>query len=144
MARTDMPKGNSKKASTPAAGRSIPPTTKPAAGGRAARAPLKADDAIRQAVQPEGGVGGRSGTGQRQPHHAVDEASGKQATQSRASGETELPEPSAGPGYQSGGRGLDREQRVVERKQRESGVGKTMDQGPGLDPPPGAPLHHRR
>ena len=147
MAHTDTPKGDSKKAPTPAAGRSIPLTptsTKPGTGKRAARASIKADDAIRRAMQPEGGVGGQSGTGQRRPHHAVDESSGKQAIQSPTSGETELPEPPAGPGYQSGGRGLDREQRVVERKQRESGVGKAMEQGPGLDPPPGAPLHHRR
>lgn len=147
MAHTDISKGNSKKSPTPAAGRSIPlapASTKSGTGKRAVRASHKADDAIRRAAQPEGGVGGQSGTGQRQPHHAVDEASGKQATHSPVSAGTELPEPSAGPGYQSGGRRLDREQRVVERKQRESGVGRTMDHGPGLDPPPGAPPHHRR
>lgn len=147
MAHTDMPKGNSKKAPTPAAGRSIPlapASTKPGTGKRAARASHKADDAIRRATQPEGGVGGQSGTGQQQPHHAVDEASGRRATQSPVFAGTELPEPPAGPGHQGGGRRLDREQRVVERKQRESGVGRTMEQGPGLDPPPGAPLRHRR
>lgn len=146
MAHPDMPKGNSKKAATPAAGRSIPVTPTSATSGkskRASRASHTADDAILRATQPDGGVGGQSGTGQRQPHHRVDEAAGKQAAQAQTSEETQLPEPPAGPGYQSGGRGLDREQHVAERKQRESGVGKTMDQGPGLDPPPGAPLHHR-
>jgi hypothetical protein len=146
MSHTELPKGNSKKASKPAIGRSIPITpaaAKSGTGKRAARASHQADDTIRTATQPEGGVGGLSGNGQRQPHHREDEAMGRQATQSRVSTDTELPEPAAGPGYQSGGRGMDREQRVTERKQRESGVGKTMDQGPGLDPPPGAPLHRR-
>ncbi|MFK2905153.1 hypothetical protein ISP17_14410 [Dyella ginsengisoli] len=146
MAHTDIPKGSSKKASPPVTAHATPvaPTSaKSGKGKRAARASHNADDAIRMATQPEGGVGGQSGTGQRQPHHRVDEAAGKQAAQAQTSEETQLPEPPAGPGYQSGGRGLDREQQVAERKQRESGVGKTMDQGPGLDPPPGAPLHRR-
>ena len=136
MTHADKLKGNSKNASTPTSAKS-------GTGKRAGRSSYKAEDVIRRATQPEGGVGGQSGTGQRRPHHAVDEASGKQATRSPTSRETELPEPPAGPAYQSGGRRIDREQRVAERKQRESGVGKTMDQGPGLDPPPGAPLRPR-
>ncbi len=146
MAHTDMPKGNSKKTSPPVAGHATPVASTSAKSGKGkhtARASHQADDAILGATQPEGGVGGQSGAGQRQPHHRVDEAAGTQAAQAQTSEETQLPEPPAGPGYQSGGRGMDREQRVVERKQRESGVGQTMDQGPGLDPPPGAPLHRR-
>ena len=143
MAHTDIPKGSSKKASPPVTAHATPVAPTSGKSKRASRASHTADDAILRATQPDGGVGVQSGTGQRQPHHRVDEAAGKQAAQAQTSEETQLPEPPAGPGYQSGGRGLDREQHVAERKQRESGVGKTMDQGPGLDPPPGAPLHHR-
>jgi len=136
MAKTDTPKGNSKKSPKPGAGSS-------AAVKRAARPPRTADDEIRAATQSEGGVGGRSGTGQAQPHHRFDDPTGRQATRQPVNEGAELPEPSTGADYQSGGRGMDREQRLQERKQRESGVGDTMKQGPGLDSPPGAPLRRR-
>lgn len=136
MAKTDSPKGSSKKLPKSGAGGS-------AAAGKAAHPPHTGDEEIRAATQHEGGVGGRSGTGQMQPHHRFDDPSGKQATQRPVTREAELPEPSTGMDYQSGGSGMDREQRLQERRQRESGVGDTMKQGPGLDSPPGAPLRRR-
>lgn len=60
MAHTDTPMGNSKKAATPAAGRSTPVTPTSAKSGkskRASRASHTADDAILRATRPEGGVG---------------------------------------------------------------------------------------
>jgi hypothetical protein len=115
-----------------------------ASGGQPERDAVKPEDEVRKAIQPEGGAGGRSGTGQAQPHHGFDDASGQQAMGEPVDKEAILPEPATGPDYQSGGSGLDLEQEVQERKQRESGVGSTKAHGPGRDPPPGAPVKPNR
>ncbi|MCW8806672.1 MAG: hypothetical protein OQK79_01005 [Rhodanobacter sp.] len=106
---------------------------------RAEQLRRKAEREVQQAAKPEGGAGGRSGTGQAQPHHGFDDTSGEKAKGEPVDKDAILPEPDSGPSYQSGGSGLDLEQEVEERKQRESGVGKTFEHGPGMDPLPGAP-----
>ena len=101
----------------------------------------------RRAIEPAGGTGGASGTGQMRPHHGF-------GARRNTPGESEdpeaiLPEPRNGPTYQTGGVGLDRAQHVEQRKRRESGVGSTKGhgadgQGGGFDPPPGAPTSGSR
>lgn len=130
MASNRPPRGGGKKGS-------------PRAVDASAAHPLSADEVIRQAIQPEGGVGGRSGNGQALPHRGFDDTAGREAVGQPVHAHAALPEPPTGPNYQTGGHGHDREQRVIERRQRESGVGGTMKQGPGLDSPPGAPLRRR-
>ena len=115
-----------------------------AIGGKAKPNAVKPGNTVRKAIQPEGGAGGRSGTGQAQPHRGFDDASAQQAMGEPVDKQALLPEPATGPDYQSGGTSLDLEQEVQERKQRESGVGATKAHGPGMDPPPGAPVKPNR
>jgi hypothetical protein len=93
---------------------------------------------------PAGGTGKASGNGQMQPHHGLGDSRGQTAMGEPVDLEAVLPTPGNGPTYQTGGTGLDRQQQVQERKNRESGVGSTKGhgvdgQGGGFDPPPGAP-----
>lgn len=113
-------------------------------GKRAEQNQLQVEGQERQAIEPAGGAGGESGTGQMRPHHGFGDRRGQAALGQPVDPEADLPMPENGPTYQTGGVGLDRAQHVVERKNRESGVGATKGagvdgQGGGFDPPPGAP-----
>lgn len=113
-----------------------------AIGKRAEQSQLQVEGESRKAIEPAGGAGGESGTGQMRPHHG--ERREHAVLGQPADPDADLPMPENGPTYQTGGVGLDRAQHVVERKNRESGVGSTKGagadgQGGGLDPPPGAP-----
>jgi hypothetical protein len=115
-----------------------------AIGKRATQARPQAGDEVREAIEPAGGAGGESGTGQMRPHHGFGDPQGQQTMGEPLDPEAILPEPETGPTYQTGGVGRDRAQLILERKQRESGVGSTRGHGVGgkdggLDPPPGAP-----
>ncbi len=112
-----------------------------AIGERAEQDGRHLEGEVRQAARSEGGVGGRSGTGQAQPHHGFDDRQGRKAMGEPEDPDNILPVPENGPGYQSGGTGLDTQQQVTEAKQAESGAeGKSRSNGPGMDPPPGAPV----
>ena len=97
-----------------------------------------------RALQGEGGVGGRSGTGQAGPHRGFDDRSGADALGQPVDEDAELPMAASGPTYQSGGTGLDREQLDEERKTRESGGGAPRSPDGAADPPPGAPVNRNR
>lgn len=109
---------------------------------RAEKSQLQVEGDSRKAIEPAGGAGGESGTGQMQPHHG--EGREQAVLGQPVDPAFDLPTPENGPTYQTGGVGLDRAQHVEERKHRESGVGSTKGggadgQGGGFDPPPGAP-----
>ncbi|HET6432551.1 hypothetical protein [Dyella sp.] len=106
---------------------------------KAEREQLQVEGESREATRGPGSVGGRSGNGQMKPH-----------VTGQASGRSNDADPSIVPeaidadlqsdrDTQSGGTAIDREARVEERKQRESGQGRSGHQGEGMDPPPGAP-----
>lgn len=87
-------------------------------------------------VTREGGEGGLGGTGDARPHRGVDDRSGRHA--SLDDPEDEQREP---PDAQGGGTRQDREQRVEERKNAESGAGASRKQPDGrAAPAPGAPV----
>lgn len=132
MARNDQPKGNAHQ------------ERRPAVAGQSGGQRRTPEDEIRQATLPEGGVGGRSGTGQARVHHCFDDPVEQQARGLPVDSDAILPEPATGPGYQSGGSGLDLEQVVRDRKQRDSGMGASRGRGPGRAPPPGAPVKSGR
>lgn len=96
------------------------------------------------ALRAEGGAGGRSGTGQAQPHHGYDEREGQGALGQPVDPESMLPEAPVGPDYQSGGRGQDHELQVDERKTGGLGDRKGRDPRGGADPAPGAPVQRGR
>ena len=105
---------------------------------------VQAGTAADKAIEPAGGIGGVSGTGQMRPHHGFADPTGQGALGEPVDPEAILPHPENGPPYQTGGVGLDRAQPVEERKRRESGEGSPKGhgadgQGGGVDPPPGAP-----
>lgn len=103
-----------------------------------------ADLAPEQATAPEGGVGGRSGTGQAKTHRPFDESEGKQALGQPADPDSELPEPRVGADYQSGGTRGDMAQQLEERKVREPGGGAPRDASGAADPAPGSQPGRRR
>ena len=91
------------------------------------------------ALASEGGVGGRSGTGQAQPHRGVDDPESPDARPAiEADGDATDAMPT-GATYQSGGTQQDRVQREAERKQRHGGAGVASSPQGGADPAPGAP-----
>ena len=98
------------------------------------------DDIASKATRPPGSVGGRSGTGQQQPHQRFDR---DEAT------DTIVPEAigvgtDASEGTQGGGSAIDREVRIQERKQQNDAGGRSGRRGAGgMDPPPGAPTKKR-
>jgi len=115
-----------------------------AIGKRAEQTRVEAEGETRQAIEPAGGTGGASGTGQMRPHHGYGDPGGQGALGEPVDPQAILPVPENGPTYQTGGVGLDHPQQIEERKQRESGVGSTKGhgadgQGGSFDPPPGAP-----
>ena len=115
-----------------------------AIGKRAGQTQVQDEGEAREAIEPAGGTGGESGTGQMRPHHGYGDPHARKATGEPLDPEAILSEPETGPTYQTGGVGQDRAQHIQERKQRESGVGSTKGHGVGgqdggLDPPPGAP-----
>lgn len=116
-----------------------------AIGKRAAQDQLQVEGEAGEAIEPAGGTGGESGTGQMRPHRGFGDTRGQKAMGEPEDPEAILPMPENGPTYQTGGVGQDRAQHIQERKHRESGVGATRGHGVGgegeggLDPPPGAP-----
>lgn len=116
-----------------------------AIGERAGQRQRQVEGEVRASIEPAGGTGGESGTGQMRPHHGFGDPRGRKAVDEPADPEAVQPMPQAGPTYQTGGVGQDRAQHIQERKHRESGVGSTRGHGVGgkgdggLDPPPGAP-----
>ena len=115
-----------------------------AIGKRAEQDQVQVQGETREATERAGGTGGASGNGQMRPHHGFGDPHGQKALGEPVDPQAILPVPENGPSYQSGGTGLDLQQEVEERKNRESGVGSTKGhgvdgKGGGLDPPPGAP-----
>jgi hypothetical protein len=115
-----------------------------AIGKRAGQSQVQVEGEGREAIEPAGGTGGASGTGQMRPHHGFSDRRGQGALGEPEDPDAILPSPENGPTYQTGGVRLDRAQHIEERKRRESGVGSTKGhgadgQGGGFDPPPGAP-----
>jgi len=115
-----------------------------AIGKRAEQDQVQVEGETGEAVEAAGGTGNASGNGQMQPHHGFGDPRGQRAMDEPVDPQAILPTPENGPTYQTGGTGLDRQQQVEERKNRESGVGSTKGhgvdgQGGGFDPPPGAP-----
>lgn len=108
-------------------------------GGRPAGA-SGSNDIARKATRPPGGVGGRSGTGQQQPHQRYDRDEAADTIVPGAIGAgTDADEPSQG-----GGSAIDREVRIQERKQQNDAGGRSGRHGAGgLDPRPGAPTKNR-
>lgn len=107
---------------------------------RAERERVEPQGEVREAVTREGGAGGKSGNGQKRPHHGFEDRSGQGALGQPVYPEDILPMPGNGPTYQSGGVGTDREQLVEERKT--DGVGnhtRGANRGGGADPSPGTP-----
>lgn len=96
------------------------------------------------ALHAEGGTGGRSGTGQAQPHHGYDEREGRDALGQPVDPDSELPPAPTGPGYQSGGSGQDREPQVHERKTGGLGDHAGRDPRGAADPAPGVPVERGR
>lgn len=110
---------------------------------KAEREQLKPDGESAKATRDPGSVGGRSGNGQMKPHQNYDDSD-------RASGSDPTIVPEAidadlgtDRDVQNGGTAIDREVREQERKQRESGQGRSGHQGEGMDPPPGAPTRDK-
>lgn len=97
-----------------------------------------ADLTPEQATAAEGGVGGRSGTGQAKTHRPFDEGEGRQALGQPLDADSDLPEPQAGAGYQSGGARGDMAQQVQERKVQEPGGGAPRNPSGAADPAPGS------
>lgn len=97
-----------------------------------------ADLTPQQAVAPEGGTGGRSGTGQAQTHHAFDDREGRSALGNAADPGSDLPEPRVGGSYQTGGTRGDLEQQLEERKVQEPGGGAPRNPTGAADPAPGS------
>ncbi|MEO8985376.1 MAG: hypothetical protein ABI300_07105, partial [Rhodanobacter sp.] len=96
------------------------------------------------ALVSEGGVGGRSGTGQAQPHRGVDDPDAPDARAATDADGDATAAVRTGATYQSGGTQQDRMQREAERKQRDGGAGVASSPQGGADPAPGAPAVSNR
>ena len=103
-----------------------------------------ADLSPEQAVAPEGGVGGRSGTGQAKTHRSFGESEDQQAPGSSEVPAGESPESHAGASYQSGGTRGDMAQQLEERKVQEPGGGAPRNPSGAADPAPGSQLGRNR
>lgn len=97
-----------------------------------------ADLAPEQAIAPEGGSGGRSGTGQASAHRPFDDREGRSALGNAADPDSELPEPRVGESYQTGGTRGDLEPQLEERKVQEPGGGAPRNPTGAADPAPGS------
>lgn len=110
---------------------------------KAEREQLKPEGKSAQATRDPGSVGGRSGNGQMKPHQSYDDrasASGANPTTVPEAIDADLGNDRD---TQSGGSTIDREVHEQERKQRESGQGRSGHRGEGMDPPPGAPTRNK-
>ncbi|HET6631240.1 MAG TPA: hypothetical protein VFG73_00850 [Rhodanobacteraceae bacterium] len=88
----------------------------------------------------DGGIGGRSGTGDARPHRGLEDVAELDAMDPSAERQSERTIDS-GPAYRTGGTQEVRAQRVAERKAAESGRGSSRRDPRGrADPPPGAPV----
>jgi|SRR5690242_3119784 len=98
------------------------------------------DDIADKATRAPGSVGGRSGTGQQQPHQPYNRNDAADTIVPEAIGVgNDASEPT-----QSGGSAIDREVRIQERKQQNDAGGRSGRRGAGgMDPPPGAPTKNR-
>ena len=84
---------------------------------------------------PTGGVGGRSGNGQKAPHHGVQPPQGGAALNPPTEPGAPPPMPGNGGSYQSGGTRQDRAQKDEERKVDE-GTAPSSSPAGGADPAP--------
>lgn len=86
---------------------------------------------------PKGGVGGRSGNGQKTPHHGLQPPPSEAALNPPTDPGAPPPMPGNGGSYQSGGTRQDRPQKDEERKVGEGTAPSRSHSGGGADPAPG-------